>query len=173
MNWTKDKSIKLSMACLAVFAAVLLAIDALTALGWAGIGPAGAGGSSVLPAGSLGYAPGRGFIEQSEMARRYFAFFSATVAAGSLFAWPCLYELYRLLRNVQAGRVFTADTTRLLRRISWCCAGAAAVCLASSLYAPAFLIVAVAAATMMLIVRIVKNCFEQAIAMKEELDLTI
>ena len=42
----------------------------------------------------------------------------------------------------------------------------------SKYYLP-FLLVAVTAAFMMLIVRVVKNVFQQAIEMKSELDLTI
>ena len=62
---------------------------------------------------------------------------------------------------------------KLLRQVSWCCVGAGAVCLVSCLYYLPFIAVAIAAGFMALLVRIVKNIFQQAIDMKAELDLTI
>ena len=47
------------------------------------------------------------------------------------------------------------------------------LCLVSAWYYLPWLLVAVAAGFMALIVRIVKNCFAQAAAMKDELDFTI
>ena len=79
----------------------------------------------------------------------------------------------RLLVNMRGGRVFDNDNTSYMRRTSWSCIAVAAVCLASGCYYTPFILVAVAAGFMGLIVRIVKNSFEQAIAMKNELDLTI
>ena len=54
-----------------------------------------------------------------------------------------------------------------------CCAGAGLVCLGSTFWYLPFAAVAVAACFMALIVRIVKNVFQQALAMKSELDLTV
>ena len=56
---------------------------------------------------------------------------------------------------------------------SWCCFGACLVSFASSLYWPPIMLVAIAAGFVGLIVRIVKNVFEQAITMKDELDFTV
>jgi hypothetical protein len=151
MKWNNDKSIKLSIACVFAFGAILLALDLYTIWGW--------------------IAPN--FDLRTVLQWQYYAMFTATVASGSVFAWICLLSLYRLLKSIQSGGVFTEGNVQLLRTISWCCAGAAAVCLLSTIYAWPFIIVAIAAAFMMLIVRIVKNCFRQAIDMKSELDLTI
>ena len=49
----------------------------------------------------------------------------------------------------------------------------ALVCLAAGLWYLPFFIGTMAAAFMALIVRIVKNAFEQALAMKDELDFTV
>ena len=68
---------------------------------------------------------------------------------------------------------FGSKNVRLLRQVSWCCVGAGAVCLVSCLYYLPFIAVAIAAGFMALIVRIIKNIFQQAIDMKAELDLTI
>lgn len=89
------------------------------------------------------------------------------------FAWLLLAQLWRLLRNIQAGRVFEEENVHILRAVSWCCAGAGLVCLGSTFWYLPFAAVAVAACFMALIVRIVKNVFQQALAMKSELDLTI
>lgn len=59
-------------------------------------------------------------------------------------------------------------------RISWCCAGAAVLCLAAVFicYRP-FAVLAAAAGFMALLVRVLKNAFAQAVRMKNELDYTI
>ena len=75
--------------------------------------------------------------------------------------------------SIKRGEIFTADNVRRLRIVSWCCVGAALLCLVSALYYPSFLLVTAAAGFMCLIVRVVKNVFQQAISMKSELDLTI
>ena len=78
-----------------------------------------------------------------------------------------------ILRRIEAGAVFVPANVTALRRISWCCAGAAVVCLvAAYIYLP-FAFLGVAAAFMALIVRVLKNAFAQAVHMKDELDYTI
>ena len=79
----------------------------------------------------------------------------------------------RMLRNIQAGRIFDEDNVCLLRAVSWCCVGAGLICLVSTVYYIPFAAVGIAACFMALIVRIIKNIFQQAIDMKAELDLTI
>lgn len=62
-----------------------------------------------------------------------------------------------------------------LRRISWCCTWAAALCLpvGAVLGLPFIFAIGVAAAFMALIVRVIKNAFAQAVKMKDELDYTV
>lgn len=148
MNWTKDKSIVLSMVCVAAFAAVLLVLDI--------------GAFRLIP----WYCDFRSMPSAA-------AKMMATLYTASVFGWICLYALWKLLRNINAGSVFTKENVRLLRRISWTMAGAAAVFFASGFYYIPFLFIAAAAAFMMLILRVVKNVFQQAVEMKSELDLTI
>ena len=149
MNWSKDNSLLLTRVCTAFFAALLLALDlgCYWAAGW--------------------------FVKLRGLERSSVWCFVATVYACSVFAWLLLWRLWALLGNLRRGEVFTAQNVSCLRAVSWCCAGAAAICLASALYYPSFLMVAAAAGFMCLIVRVVKNVFQQAIAMKTELDLTI
>ena len=91
----------------------------------------------------------------------------------SVPAYLLLYDMHRLLCNLQCGRVFLPFNVKLLRRISWCCFAAAGICLACTPVWYSLLIVTIAAAFVGLIVRIVKNVFEQAILMKDELDFTV
>ncbi len=100
-------------------------------------------------------------------------FLMGSIYCGSVFAWVCLWELWKLLRNVRRGVLFDPVNVRCMRLVSWCCVWAALICALSALYYLPFLFVAVAAGFMALIVRIVKNAFAQAITMKDELDLTI
>jgi hypothetical protein len=91
----------------------------------------------------------------------------------SVCGWILLWSLWRLLGNLKKGRVFTAENVRALRAASWCCAGVFAVCGLGTLHYTPFVAFSVAAGFMALIVRIVKNVFQQAVQMKSELDLTI
>ena len=149
MKPTKDMSIRLSLICVCVFTVILLAADifAYRWISW--------------------------YVEWRTMRPESVALMMVTLYTASVFGWVCLWALWKLLRNIKSEIVFDKDNVRLLRIISWCCAFAAIIFLVSGVYyAPCFL-VAVAAAFMMLIVRVVKNVFQQAIEMKSELDLTI
>ena len=148
-NWTKDRSIALSIVCIYVFAVILLGADVCGywLVGW--------------------------FIRLRNMRWQQGVGMMVTVYVCSVFAWITLYALLRLLKNLRGGEVFIESNIRAMRIVSWCCAGVAVTCLVSVLWYLPFVLVAIAAAFMCLIVRIVKNVFQQAIAMKDELDLTI
>ncbi|WP_418666849.1 DUF2975 domain-containing protein [Allofournierella sp.] len=111
------------------------------------------------------------YMPMNDLAHR--VLFLASLYAASVPAYCILLCLARLLGNIREGQVFIPQNVRALRSASWCCAAAALVCLASCFYYIPFLAVAVAAAFMALIIRIIKNVFEQAIGMKAELDLTV
>ena len=150
MNWTNNKSLTLSRVFVAVFAVLLFALDigCYWLARWFFVGIRG---TSLLHA----------------------ALLMVSVYCGSVFAWICLRQLWRLLGNIRGGAIFTKENVGCMRTISWCCVWAAAVCLVSTAYYLPFIFVAIAAGFMALIVRIVKNAFQQAIVMKDELDLTI
>ena len=149
MNWSRDKSLLLSQICVAVFAALLLALD--IGCRWAAAW----------------------FVQVRLMREQLGYLLMATVYVCSVFAWVLLASLWRLLGRLRRGEVFIPANVRLLRTVSWCCFGAAAVCLLSCLYYLPFAFAAAAAAFMALIVRIVKNVFQQACGMQDELDLTV
>ncbi len=150
MNWNKDRSTKLSQLCVAAFAAALLFLDVfcLRIIRW-WVGIRQLGGENVVRA------------------------FGISLAALSVFAWICLWCLWRLLSNIRKGEIFSEVNVRFLRQVSWCCGAAGLVCLFSGFYYLPFFFAFAAGAFMMLIVRVVKNCFQQACEMKDELDLTI
>ncbi len=149
MKLTKDMSIRLSLICVCVFSAILLAADIFAHrwISW--------------------------YVAWRSMRPESVARMMITLYAASAFGWVCLWALWKLLRNIKAELVFDPDNVRLLRIISWCCAFAAIIFLVSGAYYMPFILVSVAAAFIMLIVRVVKNVFHQAIEMKSELDLTI
>ena len=158
MNWSKDKSLLLSRVCVAVFALLLAALD---------VGC---------------YWLARWFaLKYLGWYWQYIAFLMVTVYLCSVLGWILLWKLWGLLAAIRRGEVFSEANVARLRAVSWCCFGAAAVCLVSwaaacllsCLYYFPFVIVAAAAAFVGLIVRIVKNVFRQALDMKAELDLTI
>lgn len=166
MHWTVKNSIILSQVCVGVFAALLLALDIFA--------------YPLVPqfCQNVHYIGGSGWEQLWTVTDwKLVAVLLTAVYVGSVFAWIALYKLFRLLRQIKQGRVFVEENVKLLRVISWCCFGAAAATLvggaaAVKLILP-LLVLAAAAAFMGLIVRIVKNVFQQAITMKSELDLTI
>ena len=91
----------------------------------------------------------------------------------SIPAYIVLHDLHRLLTNVDTGKVFIPENVKLLRRCSWCLLTAAAICLIGIIWLRVLLIIVAAASFVGVIVRIIMNIFEQAISMKDELDLTI
>ena len=92
----------------------------------------------------------------------------------ALLALWMLYNLFRFLTRLEQGEVFVPATVRALRRIAWCCALAALICVPAGavLYFP-FACMGIAAGFMALIVHVIKNAFEQAVKMKDELDYTV
>ncbi len=159
MNWNQDKSIVLSLVCVWLFAFVLLASDAAAVVYLTG---QLTGAAPFLPETYGGIASDA----ETPLLTVFWLLFSIP-------AWIALYELRMILICFRKNRVFEAGTVRHMRIASWACVGAAAVCLAGTFFYPGMFVPALAAAFMALIVRIVKNSFEAAIRMKDELDLTI
>ncbi|MGE5678423.1 MAG: DUF2975 domain-containing protein [Pseudomonadota bacterium] len=100
-------------------------------------------------------------------------FFLSTIYSGSIPAAVLLFCLYRLLHHIELDKVFIHANVEYLRRIAWSSFGGAIICFASTTYYLPWIFVAVAAAFMGLIVRVVKNVIEQAVELKNESELTI
>ena len=84
-----------------------------------------------------------------------------------------LWCMDKLLRNLRQGKVFDSDNVELLKNISICCFVISIISLSLCTRIYFLGIVALMTAFMGLIVRIVKNVFSSAIAMRSELDLTV
>ena len=156
MNWDKDKSILLSQVGTVCFAVLLLALD--VSCWWV---------TRWIVANRLYQG------EVGAPITREVTLMMVSILTGSVLGWIFLHRLWTLLQSIKGGAVFTAANVSRMRVMSWCCMGAAAICLASALYYLPFLLVGLAAGFTGLIVRVVKNVFQQAIAMKDELDLTV
>ncbi len=96
-----------------------------------------------------------------------------TVYACALPGMVSLVCLDRLLANIRRGEVFADINVRLLRILSWCSFTVSGILFISGFYYILFLIIAVCAAILGLILRVIKNVFEQAIIIKRENDFTI
>ena len=96
-----------------------------------------------------------------------------TVYAAGIVSLVLLFCLNKLISNIKNDFVFTFTNVKLLRAISWCCFGVAAILLFSGFYYILFLFGAVAAGFFGLILRVVKNVIEQAVIIKTENDFTI
>ena len=100
-------------------------------------------------------------------------YFMGTIYVGFVPAAFLLYSLFKLLRRIETGQVFTDENVDLLRRISWSCFAGAGVALVSLFYYYPWFFVALAAAFMGLIVRVVKNVVAQVVELKNEADYTV
>ncbi|MCL2756667.1 MAG: DUF2975 domain-containing protein [Coriobacteriia bacterium] len=88
-------------------------------------------------------------------------------------AYIALFSLDRLLAAVRKDEVFSSRNVRYLRIITWCCFGAAIILLVSTLASIVFAVLAILAAFFGIVLRVVKNLFAAAVALKDENDFTI
>ncbi len=88
----------------------------------------------------------------------------------ALTAMVCLDML---LFNIRKEKPFINKNVRYLRIISYCCFAEAVVFVYFAVLRPFAFAIVFAAAFMGVILRVVKNCFEQAVALREENDFTI
>ena len=145
--WNKDKSTVLSLAACFVFAGVLTIAVAIFLFGDVGN------------------------IEQNLV-------FNLGFLGCATFVYLALYGLIRLLLNIKNGKVFIRENVTYLRRISWDCFGVAAVSfigglLYKDLPYTFFLFLALVAASIGLVLRVVKNVMECAVELKDENELTV
>ena len=147
--WNKSKSLTLSIFCTRLFL-VLLAVSLFTA--------------PLLVRWYFGDGPWGEALRLPICVTFY-------LCAAPGFA--LLFCLHRLLKNLRRQEVFVEGNTKLLRAISWCCIAVGLVMLGGSWFYPTFLVVAVASAFFGLMLRVVKNVFEQAVELKAENDYTI
>lgn len=102
---------------------------------------------------------------------RTFALLVGYLGIGIAFAADAALML--LLQSIRRERLFTPYCVALLRTISWCCMGEAFVFLALGALFVVCIFIAFVALLAGLCLRVVKNAFELAVALKEENDLTV
>ena len=89
------------------------------------------------------------------------------------FILLALWKVRLLLVNIQNEMVFTEENVKLLAAIRNCCAGIFAVCLiAGCFFFPLFIIVAILG-FLGLMMQVLKQVMTQAVAIREENDLTV
>ena len=106
---------------------------------------------------------------------RIFALFGMSVYLPTIITLylAAVIALDRLLSNIRQGKVFTSGNVKILRLISYCCFAVSVIFIYFSILRPFAWFVVIAAAFFGLILRVIKNVFEQAIVIKEENDFTI
>ncbi|KAF0194069.1 MAG: hypothetical protein FD169_2061 [Bacillota bacterium] len=148
--WNNHRSVLLSQLSVIIFA-VLLVVTVVTAP-W-------------LVRWLVGFS--RAYLRGTE------AYFLATMYAGSIPAAVLLYSLFRLLQRISAGQLFLAVNVEYLRLIAWSSFVGAVVCLVSVFYYFPWILVAVSAAFMGLIVRVVRNVVAQGVSLQDVVDHTV
>lgn len=151
MNWSKENSVLLSKVCVIFFAVLLAALDICC---------------YHLVSYLMDVSMVLGGLWDGVV-------LMATVYGCSIPGWITLWSLWRILSRLGREEVFVTANAADMRRTSWCCFAVAAVCLAASWVYRPLLVLSAAAGFMGLIVRIVKNCFQLAAEMKDELDYTV
>ena len=99
--------------------------------------------------------------------------FCACFYPSSIFAYITLYSLLKLLFNIKKDEIFIPQNTKYLRRISWCCFAVAFITLVGGIFYIPFSSIAIAAAFVGLMLRVVKNVMQNAVEIKAENELTI
>lgn len=81
--------------------------------------------------------------------------------------------LDRLLKNISQDKAFISQNVTCLRIISYCCFAVSVIFIYFGFIRHFAFLIVIAAAFFGLILRVVKNVFEQAVALREENDFTI
>ena len=84
-----------------------------------------------------------------------------------------LFVLDRLVANISRGDVFVSGNIKLLRILSYLCFIISLIALIFARFRIIVFVITFAAAFFGLILRVIKNCFEEAVQLREENDFTI
>ncbi len=99
--------------------------------------------------------------------------FMVTIYACAVPIGFLLWNLWQLISDIGLEKIFTISNIRRLRIISWMCFMVSLICLISMSYYLFWGIITACLALMGLLIRVIKNTFERARELKEEVDLTI
>ena len=84
-----------------------------------------------------------------------------------------LFLLNRLLTNIRSEHIFTKQNVTILRVISYCCFCIALLSLVMAIWRLLAAVIFAAFVFIGLLLRVLKNVFEQAVLLREENDLTV
>ncbi len=115
----------------------------------------------------------RGWAENSKAISDMLTLFLSCFYPCAAFAYITLYSLLKVLINIKKDEIFISANVKYLRLISWCCFAVALITLVGGIFYVPFLLVAAAAAFVGLMLRIIKNVMQNAVAISEENELTI
>jgi hypothetical protein len=151
--WTEMKSLKLSRILAAVFTAMIVLV------------------TFFVPSFSDWYdeaSVGNGLIDGSLVVPA-----CVTLYVCEAFAFAAVISLHILLKNISVGEVFVTQNTKCLRVISWACMLAGVAFLVMALWRFIFLFPAFFVMMFGLVMRVLKNVFEQAVEINSENDFTV
>ena len=154
--WNRKRSVKLSIAVCFIFVA-LLTIGLF-------LGPIAV---------KLWFTIYRGFTSNGVAIKNMITLFSAIFYPSAIFAYITLYSLIKLLFNIKNDEIFNDTNVKYLRRIYYCCFAVAFITLVGGILYIPFGFIAIAAAFVGLMLRIVKNVMQNAVEIKAENELTI
>lgn len=84
-----------------------------------------------------------------------------------------LWQFDNILRNLLKGKVFLKENVRRIRIIQWCCFAVSLICLPAALFYYPLIFLVVIMGFLSLVVAVVCRVMDEAVAIREENDLTI
>jgi hypothetical protein len=116
-------------------------------------------------------------LEQNSIVRTLLSGERTAILAGYYCCLPflllTLWKVRRLLANIQKEEVFTEENVKLLATIRNCCAGIFLVCLIAGLFFFPLLLLVAILGFLCLMMQVLKQVMAQAVAIREENDLTV
>lgn len=91
----------------------------------------------------------------------------------ALIIFAALWNMDKLMRNILVQNVFIRENVRRVRRVQWCCGAVALICVAATFFALPALLIGAIMGFLCLVVSVVANVLDAAVALREENDLTI
>lgn len=91
----------------------------------------------------------------------------------SIPAWIAVVSLWKLLRSISRGEIFSNATVRALHTTALCCFAVFAITALSAIYYLPMLLLALVACFIGGIVSVVGIAFRNALQMRDELDFTV
>ncbi len=154
--WNSKKSVNLSIVVCFVLSAILVLLAIF--------------GPMVFKLYMTAY---RGFLPDGEAMQNLSRTFAFCFYPCAVFAGIILYSLLKLLFNIKRDDVFISQNVTMLRIVSWCCVAIAVITFVGAFFYMPFGFVALAGGFVGMMLRVLKNVMQSAVALREENDLTI